>query len=536
VLSETGSLHILHIEDDPAHAELVRRALQKSGLTFDIHLVMSEQEYLNALDTARPDVILSDTRGLDFEGLDALRHVRRRSRRVPFVFVSSHSDDKNLERLKAEGATDCVLKSELDRLPAVIQRALEKNRKLPSEPGTAYLRGMERLVTAVQELSLARDLPSIQAIVRHAARELTDADGATFILREGDMCHYADEEAIAPLWKGQRFPMSACISGWAMLNHEVAVIEDIYADPRIPHDAYRPTFVKSLAMVPIRTLDPIGAIGNYWADQHLPSEEEVKLLRALADSTAVAMENVRVQAELERRVQERTAELEAVNKELEAFSYSVSHDLRGPLRSISGFSKLVLDDYGSKLDENGRRFLGYIDAATRRMSELIDDLLKLSRVNRASLKKEPVRLDSLAREVVADLKAREPERRCTVEIGMDIMAEGDARLMKTALENLIGNAWKFTGKRQEAHIVVGRIEGQDGPVFFVRDNGAGFEQRYADKLFVPFQRLHGEAEFPGNGVGLATVQRIITRHGGRIWAEAEEDRGATFYFTLGGPA
>ncbi len=246
------------------------------------------------------------------------------------------------------------------------------------------------------------------------------------------------------------------------------------------------------------------------------------------------MENVRVHADLERRVQERTAALEAVNKELETFSYSVSHDLRGPLRSISGFSKLVLDDYGSKLDENGRRFLGYINGATQRMSELIDDLLKLSRVSRASLKREPVRLDTLAREVVADLKAREPERRCKIEIGMDLMAEGDARLMKTALENLIGNAWKFTGKRQEAHIVVGRIESQDGPVFFVRDNGAGFEQRYADKLFVPFQRLHGEVEFPGNGVGLATVQRIITRHGGRIWAEAEEDRGATFYFTFGG--
>ena len=456
-MSETGSLHILHIEDDPAHAELVRRALQKSGLVFDIHLVMSQQEYLDALDTARPDVILSDTRGLDFEGLDALHHVRRRSRRVPFVFVSSHGDDKNLEQLKAEGATDCVLKSELDKLPAVIQRALEKSRNLPSEPGAAYLRGMERLVTAVQELSLARDLESIQAIVRHAARELTDADGATFILREGDLCHYADEEAIAPLWRGRRFPMSTCISGWVMLNRKPAVIEDIYDDPRIPAEAYRPTFVKSLAMVPIRTLDPIGAIGNYWADRHLPSEEEVKLLRALADSTAVAMENVRVHADLELRVQERTAALEAVNKELETFSYSVSHDLRGPLRSISGFTQLVLDDYGSKLDANGQRFLGYINSATRRMSELIDDLLKLSRVNRATLKKEPVRLDLLAREVLADLEAREPERRCTVEIGADLRAEGDARLMKVALENLIGNAWKFTGKREAARIVEDRI-------------------------------------------------------------------------------
>lgn len=415
-MSETGSLHILHIEDDPAHAELVRRALERSGLACDIKLVMSRQEYLDALDAARPDVILSDTRGFDFEGLEALRHARRRSRRVPFVFVSSNTDEVKLERLKAEGATDCVLKSQLDKLAPVIQRALEKSRNLPSEPGSEYLRGMERLVTAVQELSLARDLPSVQAIVRHAARELTGADGATFVLREGDLCYYADEEAIAPLWKGQRFPMSTCISGWAMLNREAVVIEDIYADPRIPHVAYRPTFVKSLAMVPIRSLDPIGAIGIYWAEHHLPSEEEVKLLRALADTTAVAMENVRVYADLEQRVQERTAALEEVNKELETFSYSVSHDLRGPLRSIGGFSQLVLDDYGSKLDENGQRFLGYINAATKRMSELIDDLLKLSRVNRASLKREALHLDQLAREVLADLRSREPERTCTVEI------------------------------------------------------------------------------------------------------------------------
>ena len=531
-MSATGRLHILHIEDDAAHAELVRRALEKSGLPCEVHLVMSRQEYLDALDAKRPDVILSDTRGLDFEGLEALRHARRRSRLIPFVFVSSYSDDEHVTRLKAEGATDFLLKTQLDRLPSVIQRALEKNRDLPSAPSAEYLRGMERLVTAVQELSLARDLAGVQAVVRHAAREMTGADGATFVLRDGDMCHYADEEAIAPLWKGQRFPMSSCISGWAMLNREAAVIEDIYADPRIPHDAYRPTFVKSLAMVPIRTLDPIGAIGNYWAKPHLPTAEEVKLLRALADATSVALENVRVYAELERRVEERTAALEEVNKELETFSYSVSHDLRGPLRSIGGFSQLVLDDYGPKLDENGKRFLGYIHAATQRMAELIDDLLKLSRVNRTPLKRDSLRLDLLAWEVVTDLETREPERQCSVEIAPDLATRGDPRLAKVLLENLIGNAWKFTGKRADARISVGRETRQGSPVFYVRDNGAGFDMRYADKLFTPFHRLHGESEFPGNGIGLATVHRIVTRHGGRIWAEAGEGKGATFYFTL----
>ena len=531
-MGKTGSLHILHIEDDPAHAELVRRALEKSGLPCDVQLVMSRQEYLDALDAGRPDVILSDTRGLDFEGIEALRHARRRSRRIPFVFVSSYSDDETAARLKAEGATDCLLKTQLEKLPSVIQRAMERNRNLPSAPSAEYLRGMERLVMAVQELSMARSLEDVQAVVRHAARELTGADGATFVLRDGDMCHYADEEAIAPLWKGQRFPMSTCISGWAMLNREAAVIEDIYADPRIPHDAYRPTFVKSLAMVPIRSLDPIGAIGNYWAERHLPTAEEVKLLRALADATSVALENVRMYSEMEQRVQERTVALEEVNKELETFSYSVSHDLRGPLRSIGGFSQLVLDDYGSKLDENGQRFLGYINSATKRMSELIDDLLKLSRVNRGPVKHEDLQLDVLAREVVADLEGRDPQRDCAVEIASGLATRGDPRLAKVLLENLIGNAWKFTGKTAAPRIHVGR-ELKDGrPVFFVRDNGAGFDMQYAEKLFTPFHRLHGETEFPGHGIGLATVHRIVVRHGGRIWAEAAEGKGACFYFTL----
>jgi len=175
-----------------------------------------------------------------------------------------------------------------------------------------YAQAMEQLVEVVQLLSLARDLPTVMDIVRHAARKLTGADGATFVLRDNGKCFYAEEDAISPLWKGQRFPMSACISGWAMINRQPAVIEDIYADPRIPADAYRPTFVRSLAMVPIRTIDPVGAIGNYWATQHLPTPEQVKVLQALADTTAVAMENVRVYEELEQRVQQRTSELQSI--------------------------------------------------------------------------------------------------------------------------------------------------------------------------------------------------------------------------------
>jgi diguanylate cyclase (GGDEF)-like protein len=183
-----------------------------------------------------------------------------------------------------------------------------------------YVRGMERLVLAVQELSLARSLQQVQEIVRTTAREIVGSDGATFVLRDDGQCYYADEDAIEPLWKGSRFPLSACISGWSILNKQPAVIEDIYADDRIPHAAYRPTFVKNLAMVPIRSLDPIGAIGNYWADGHLATPDEVKLLQALADATSVAMENVSIYNDLERRVVERTAALAQANAEIRALA------------------------------------------------------------------------------------------------------------------------------------------------------------------------------------------------------------------------
>lgn len=210
----------------------------------------------------------------------------------------------------------------------------------PRAASDTYVRGMERLMRAVQELSLARELEQVQQIVRTTARELVGSDGATFVLRDADQCFYADEDAIEPLWKGSRFPLSACISGWAMLNRQSAIIEDIYADDRIPHEAYRPTFVKSLAMVPIRSLDPIGAIGNYWADGHLATAEEIKLLQALADATSIALENIAVYSELEQRVVERTAALEKANTEISKLS--VTDPLTGLLNRRGFFAAVAL--------------------------------------------------------------------------------------------------------------------------------------------------------------------------------------------------
>jgi len=238
---------------------------------------------------------------------------------------------------------------------------------------------------------------------------------------------------------------------------------------------------------------------------------------------------------LERRVAERTRELQETNRELESFSYSVSHDLRSPLRSIDGFSRLLLEESLPNLDERAIERLHRIRAATGRMGQLIDALLDLSRLSRAEMRHEQVGLSTLATQIARELEHSAPERRVTFTIQPNLTARGDSRLLRVLLENLLGNAFKFTAKAPEAVIEFGSRVQNAEEVLFVKDNGVGFDMQYAGELFVPFQRLHNRTEFEGTGVGLATVRRIVARHGGRIWAEAAPDSGATFYFTLGNP-
>jgi signal transduction histidine kinase len=235
---------------------------------------------------------------------------------------------------------------------------------------------------------------------------------------------------------------------------------------------------------------------------------------------------------LEQRVRERTAALDASNQELEAFCYSVSHDLRSPLRAIDGFSQALLEDLEGKLDENATEHLMRIRAATQRMGMLIDDLLSLSRITRNDFVRKRVDLSALARGVCEDLCAAQPDRRVSCHIQDGLEAVADPRLIRQVLENLLGNAWKFTSKQADARIEFGRVPTAGGTAFVVRDNGAGFDPAYAGRLFGVFQRLHSMTEFPGTGVGLAIVERIIKRHGGRVWAEAAVGSGASFFFTL----
>jgi PAS domain S-box-containing protein len=234
----------------------------------------------------------------------------------------------------------------------------------------------------------------------------------------------------------------------------------------------------------------------------------------------------------EDELKQRTIDLEASNKELEAFSYSVSHDLRAPLRSITGFSNVLLEDYVDELDNEGKSYLKKISDSGELMGHLMDDLLKLSRVTRGDLTMEKFDVSTMAQKIINDLAKDEPKRNVKVTIAPNMSAIGDKNLLGLVLQNLLGNAWKYTSKTAEPRIEIGIVEQTGKQAYFVRDNGVGFDMTYANKLFQPFQRLHKATEFAGTGIGLATVQRIIRRHGGEVWAEAKVGEGATFYFTL----
>lgn len=255
-------------------------------------------------------------------------------------------------------------------------------------------------------------------------------------------------------------------------------------------------------------------------------EEKVRELSEVNESL------LRLNGELERRVVDRTTQLEAANRELEMFSYSVSHDLRAPLRHMDGFSQALIEEYSAKLNSTGREYLDRIRKSSRRMLEMIDAILELSRCARGKIVKESVELSAMAQEIGAELARSQPDREVRFQIAEGLTVRGDARLLRVVLENLIGNAWKFTAQREDALIEFYATEWDGRVAFAVRDNGAGFDTAYADKLFAPFQRVHSQEEFPGRGIGLAIVRKIINRHGGKVRAEAELGKGATFTFTV----
>jgi PAS domain S-box-containing protein len=510
------AVRILCLEDDPHGFELVRAMLAAEGIECEPERVDDEQTFAAALERGGFDLILSDYSLPAFDGFSALAMVRAKRPEIPFVFFSGTvGEELAIEAVKS-GATDYVLKQRPLRLPIAVRRALreaaERAERLDAE---------ERLRSSeARYRTLVRNFPN-------GAVLLFDRD-LRITLVEGTAARGVDTAAL----EGQPLAALASPASFAVAEpHLRAALEgaarqfEVRVGDRV-HAVYA---------VPIR--DQRGDIsGGMIVTQNVTerkrAEEEVS----------------RLNRELEQRVADRTAALEAANRELEAFSYSVSHDLRAPLRAIDGFTRVLMEDHAPQLDDEGKRYLQRVGAAARRMNELIEDLLALSRVTRAELHLLAVDLSRTAQAVAAELQKAEPERAVEFVITPALEAFGDARLLRIVLENLLGNAWKYTSKQSRARIEFGELRSEETRgghsevrnsqseiVFFVRDNGAGFDMQYAERLFVPFQRLHDSSEFEGTGIGLATVQRIVHRHGGRVWAEGAPGRGATFFFTLGAP-
>ena len=436
--------------------------------------------------------------------------------------------------------------------------------------GFDYTKSIEDLVGVVQELSRSRSLDEIQTIVRSAARRLTGADGATFVLRDGDRCFYADEDAIAPLWKGMRFPMSACISGWAMLNGQAAVIEDIYSDDRIPADAYRPTFVKSLVMVPIRRTSPVGAIGNYWATRRMPSDSEVKLLQALADSTSIAMENVSLYQQLEQRVIERSAALElareaeaAARRELDEriraeqalrqaecelrqaqkmeaigqLAGGVAHDFNNILCAILGFGGLVLADL--EPEHPVRADVEEMCKAGERAASLTRQLLSFSR--RKGLESTAIDLNEVVgglEKMLRRLIRESVELQVALTPGLDLF-RGDPGQIEQILLNLVVNArdaitakGRVVVETRNVHLDEEYVADHAGVsigdyvMLAVSDSGIGMDKTTQSRIFEPFFTTKESGR--GTGLGLSTVAAIVKELGGHIWMYSEVGRGTVF--------
>lgn len=390
------------------------------------------------------------------------------------------------------------------------------------------------LVDTVQKLSLARSLDDIMLIVRHTARELTGADGASFVLRDGEFCYYADEEAISPLWKGSRFPLHACISGWAMLNKQPVVIEDIYKDPRIPMEAYRPTFVKSLAMVPIRTMEPIGAIGNYWATNHVPSEEDLAMLQSLADITAVSIENVSMYNQLETKLQERTLMLEQISgqkQQLEEFCHIVAHNMRAPLSNLLLLNDLIntsnsTDDKLMLIEKQG--------PVVQFMNEMFDNLVDAMQVKHDyDIAKDVIDIQQTIEKTINLLQGDILNSKAEIvkELTPGLTVVFPRAYFDSLLFNLVSNTLKFRSPERRLKIEIKTYADNENIFIEVHDNGLGIDMaQHGNNLFKLRKTFHNNPNSKGFGLYITKTQ--VEAMGGKIWAESTPNQHTVFKIKL----
>jgi two-component system, NtrC family, sensor kinase len=518
---------VLIIDDSPTFREELKSVLESSG--YAVVTAGSGEDGLRTAVAARPAVIVVDGVLPGIDGPTVVRRIRADAalRSTPCILLTGSEERSDELKALDAGADAYVRKGEdtqiiLARVTAVLRSAGSPSAVLT----TSSLLGPKKILTVDDSLTYLHEVAAqlrqegydvIPARSGEEALELLSVQSVDCILLDLVMPGLSGQETCRRI-KGSTAWRDIPLIMHTALEEQAAMIEGINAGA----DDY---IAKSSDLEVLCARVRAQLRRRQFEDENRSIREQLlqKEVEVVAANSARELAEIRATF---------VDELRSKNIELEAFSYSVSHDLRAPLRSIDGFSKLLLDDHAGQLDAEGHEYLQLVRESAQRMGALIDDLLLLSRVGRADLSRDPIDLSGIAKGVAEGLTENDPDREVQWCIAGQLLVEADSGLMRVVFDNLLSNAWKFTAKVPAARIEVGTDQQEGVTVFFVRDNGAGFNMEYAEKLFSPFQRLHTEAEFAGTGIGLATVHRIVDRHGGRIWAESSVDHGATFYFTL----
>ncbi len=501
-------LRLLIIDDDDNDERLIVRELRRSGYQVSWERVDTAASLENAL-RKNWDVVTCDWVMPAFSAPEALNILSQHEAACPVIIVSGQAAEEVAVTAMKAGACDVVSKWNLVRLGPAIERELRE---------AAARRAGRRAEKALKlsELRYRRLFESAKdGIIIMNADSGRIIDANPFLLK---LLDYRLEELVGQeLW-------------------EIAPFRDIAANKEAFHKLQAEKYIR-YEHLPLESKNgrrtDVEFVSNVY---DVDGDRIIQCnIRDITARRRMELEIASLTEGLERRVRERTIEVDALNAELATFSQSVSHDLRAPLRHIESFSKLLMEDYADKLDGEGRDYLTRIAGCAARMGQLIADLLKLSQTTHGQMALESVDLSAIARSIIAELRRGEPNRRADVIVAPEVVVEGDPHLLASVMENLLGNSWKYTSHHPSARIEFGMTERDEGRVYFVRDDGAGFDMTKAGDIFGAFQRMHDVREFEGTGIGLATVQRIVHRHGGEAWAESEVERGATIYFTIGSP-
>jgi signal transduction histidine kinase/FixJ family two-component response regulator len=530
---------LLIVDDESALMTALCNTLETEG--YAVTGFTSARQALDKLGERQFDLLLTDLMMPEMDGIALLRAAQEIDRDLAGIVMTGHGTIDTAVKALRDGALDYVLKPfRLDNLLTVLTRALER-RRLQTE--NIQLRETVSIYELSRAITMGLSHDEIAQRTVAAAAQQSDA-GAVCVLvptTDGRELRVAGMSGASAHWSAeQHFAIDAPIVRWVALAREQLSAWGASNDPEA---VFSPPFLDASPGVAF----PIVAGGNFYGilrfssltAQRRLTPGQIKALDILASTAAAAFEAASLLSQLrtlnqdlEHRVRERTQELQAANADLEAFSYSVSHDLRAPLRIVDGFCQMFIDDFGAGIPAEGRRILDKARAGTTRMNQLIDDLLRFARFSRQPLQMRPVQMNALVRHVVTAFEDQLRGRSVQLQVAELPDCVADGSLLEQVFTNLLSNALKFTAARSHAHIEIGTSRGAAEQIYFVKDNGVGFDMKYADRLFGVFQRLHAQSEFEGTGIGLSIVHRIVRRHGGRTWAESTPQEGATFYFSL----